>query len=56
MTSQHWRLHQLYPEELAAATKPFADLVQRELEAARDARPAHPADARARRLDRSTSS
>ena len=37
MTSQHWRLHQLYPDELAAATKPFADLVQRELEAARDA-------------------
>jgi len=35
MTSQHWRLHQLYPEELAAATKPFADLVQRELEEAR---------------------
>ena len=34
MTSQHWRLHQEYPEELAAATKPFADLVQRELEAA----------------------
>jgi AcrR family transcriptional regulator len=37
MTSQHWRLHQKYPEELAAATKPFADLVQQELEAARDA-------------------
>jgi TetR/AcrR family transcriptional regulator len=37
MTSQHWRLHQEYPDELAAATKPFADLVQRELEAARDA-------------------
>ena len=35
MTSQHWRLHQLLPEELAAATKPFADLVQRELEEAR---------------------
>jgi AcrR family transcriptional regulator len=37
MTSQHWRLHQLFPEELAIATKPFADLVQRELEEARDA-------------------
>ena len=37
MTSQHWRLHQEYPEELAEATKPFADLVQRELEEARDA-------------------
>jgi hypothetical protein len=32
MTSQHWRLHQLFPEELAAANKPFADLLQRELE------------------------
>jgi TetR/AcrR family transcriptional regulator len=37
MTSQHWRLHQEYPDELAAATKPFADLVQGELEAAREA-------------------
>jgi AcrR family transcriptional regulator len=33
MTSQHWRLHQLLPEELAEANKPFADLIQRELEA-----------------------
>jgi AcrR family transcriptional regulator len=33
MTSQHWRLHQAFPDELAAATKPFADLVQVELEA-----------------------
>lgn len=32
MTSQHWRLHQAFPHELAAATKPFADLVQRVLE------------------------
>lgn len=37
MTSQHWRLHQEYPDELAAANKPFADLVQAELEAGRDA-------------------
>jgi AcrR family transcriptional regulator len=37
MTSQHWRLHQELPDELAQATKPFADLVQRELEVARDA-------------------
>jgi AcrR family transcriptional regulator len=34
MTSQHWRLHQEYPEALAEATKPFADLVQAELEVA----------------------
>ncbi len=37
LTSQHWRLHQQYPQELAEATRPFADLVQRELEVARDA-------------------
>ena len=37
MTSQHWRLHQEYPEALAEATRPFADLVQHELEQARDA-------------------
>ena len=34
MTSQHWRLHQLAPEALADANRPFADLVQRELEEA----------------------
>jgi AcrR family transcriptional regulator len=34
MTSQHWRLHQLFPDELAAANKPFADLLQGELEKA----------------------
>lgn len=44
MTSQHWRLHQEFPAELAAATKPFADLVQRELEAGRDAGVLHPRD------------
>jgi len=37
ITSEHWRLHQLFPDEMAAATKPFADLVQRELEAAKAA-------------------
>jgi TetR/AcrR family transcriptional regulator len=37
MTSQHWRLHQEFPVELAAATKPFADLVQTVLESGRDA-------------------
>ncbi|WP_018501209.1 TetR/AcrR family transcriptional regulator [Parafrankia discariae] len=35
--AEHWRLHQLYPEELAHATRPFADLVARELTAAREA-------------------
>ena len=37
MTSQHWRLHQELPEELAEATKPFADLIQSALEEGRDA-------------------
>jgi AcrR family transcriptional regulator len=37
MTSQHWRLHELHPEALARANRPFADLVQRELEEARAA-------------------
>ena len=44
MTSQHWRLHQAYPDELAAATKPFADLVQVVLEEARDAGRLSPRD------------
>lgn len=44
MTSQHWRLHQEYPDDLAAATKPFADLVQRELERGRDLGVLHPRD------------
>ncbi|HKY13673.1 MAG TPA: TetR/AcrR family transcriptional regulator [Microthrixaceae bacterium] len=35
MTSQHWRLHQVRPEAISAATKPFADLVQRALEEGR---------------------
>jgi AcrR family transcriptional regulator len=34
ITSEHWRLHQLYPDEVAAATQPFADLIQRALDAA----------------------
>jgi TetR/AcrR family transcriptional regulator len=37
ITSQHWRLHQLLPEALAEATKPYADLLQRDLEAAQAA-------------------
>jgi AcrR family transcriptional regulator len=34
MTAEHWRLHQLFPDEMAEATQPFADLVARQLEAA----------------------
>jgi AcrR family transcriptional regulator len=37
ITAEHWRLYQLFPEEVKHATRPFADLVARELRAARDA-------------------
>jgi AcrR family transcriptional regulator len=33
VTSEHWRLHQLYPDEVTAATQAFADLLQRDIEA-----------------------
>ena len=35
VTAEHWRLHQLFPEEMAHATQPFTDLVARQLELAR---------------------
>ncbi|WP_307874869.1 TetR/AcrR family transcriptional regulator [Frankia nepalensis] len=44
ITSEHWRLHQLFPEEMARATRPYADLVARELRAAREAGLLAPAD------------
>ncbi len=34
ITAEHWRLRQLYPEELAHATQPFADLIARDLRTA----------------------
>jgi AcrR family transcriptional regulator len=34
ITAEHWRLHQLYPDELAQATRPFTELVLREVRAA----------------------
>jgi AcrR family transcriptional regulator len=37
ITTEHWRLQQLYPEELAQATKPFTDLILPEIQAATDA-------------------
>jgi AcrR family transcriptional regulator len=37
ITGEHWRLHQLYPAEMEHATRPFADLVARELRAAQAA-------------------
>ena len=31
VTAEHWRLHQLFPDEMARINQPFADLVEREL-------------------------
>ncbi len=31
VTAEHWRLHQLFPEEMAHATQHFADMVERQL-------------------------
>jgi TetR/AcrR family transcriptional regulator len=33
ITAEHWRLHQTLPAEVWAATQPFSDLIQAELEA-----------------------
>ncbi|WP_308222398.1 helix-turn-helix domain-containing protein [Frankia sp. AgB32] len=44
ITTEHWRLHQQYPEEMAHATRPFADLVAGELDAARQAGLLDPSD------------
>lgn len=44
MTSQHWRLHQLMPHELGEANQPFADLVEAELVAGREAGVLDPRD------------
>lgn len=37
ITAEHWRLLQLFPDEVSRATRPFVDMVARELEAARRA-------------------
>jgi TetR/AcrR family transcriptional regulator len=37
ITSEHWRLYGLYPEEVAEATKPVTDLILREVRSAADA-------------------
>jgi len=34
VTAEHWRLHQLFPEEMSRATQPFTDLVATQLEQA----------------------
>ncbi|MEU1980992.1 TetR/AcrR family transcriptional regulator [Nocardia sp. NPDC019395] len=46
VTAEHWRLHQLFPAEMARANQPFAVLIERELreaEAAGLLRPNDPA-------------
>jgi AcrR family transcriptional regulator len=45
ITAEHWRLHQLYPAELAQATRPFTDLVVREVREAEAAGLLAPSDA-----------
>ena len=44
ITAEHWRLHMLFPAEMAHATQPFADLLERELRAAQAAGLLAPAD------------
>lgn len=36
VTAEHWRLHQLFPEEMTHATQHFADLVARQIVLAND--------------------
>lgn len=36
ITAEHWRLHQLFPDEMTLATQPVTDLFARELESARE--------------------
>jgi AcrR family transcriptional regulator len=31
ITAEHWRLHQLFPDEMARINQPFADMIEREL-------------------------
>ncbi len=44
ITAQHWRLFQLYPDEVAAATGQFARLIQQDLEEAASQGLLSPAD------------
>jgi TetR/AcrR family transcriptional regulator len=45
VVSEHWRLHQLFPDEVAQAMRPWADMVLREIRAAEAAGLLHPRDA-----------
>ena len=44
VTAEHWRLYQLFPEEMSEATQPFTDLVAREVTAAAAVGSLSPAD------------
>jgi AcrR family transcriptional regulator len=44
VTAEHWRLHQLFPDEMARINQPFADLVERELREAAAAGLLRPSD------------
>lgn len=44
ITTEHWRLHRLYPEELARANRPFTDLLLPEITAAAKAGTLTPVD------------
>ena len=44
IVSTHWRLHRIFPDELAAAEKPFADLLLGEIKAGVEAGLLAPAD------------
>ena len=41
---EHWRLHQLFPDEMSEATQPFTDIVLRQLEIATAAGMLRPSD------------
>jgi AcrR family transcriptional regulator len=44
ITAEHWRLHQLFPEEMVYATKPMTDLFLKEIRAATAQGLVNPAD------------
>jgi AcrR family transcriptional regulator len=44
VSTEHWRLHPLYPDELTQANRHYADLILGEIHAAADAGLLHPAD------------
>ena len=45
ITSEHWRLHQLFPQEMAYITRPVTDLLLRDINEARSLGLLYPVDA-----------